>query len=518
MEVLALSPLVVAGVTLSMPLATQADPFFDLEASFLVCLNSDCDEETSSEIITATADGMTLIYSDSPFETVGFIGIADPANPVGLGSVPLSGEPTSVATVVGVDKEYLLVTVNTSPSFDENFNNDHSGELQVFDIAGCLADVVNCASVATLDLGGQPDSVAVSPDGTFAAIAIENERDEEACHTTAGVLVPAFYDDEDGCLNADPDNRFGEIPQPGAGFLAVIDDLNTTAPGTWDVDRISLTGLTGLYESSDPEPEYVHINADNKAVVSLQENNAFVIVDLPTLMVDDSYSAGAVDLVNIDTEENDLIELKDDQPGRRREPDGVFWIGTSQFASANEGDLFGGSRGFTIFNSNGTVDFESFESYDYLQVMYGHYPEDRSENKGSEPEAVTYANFGDLELLFVASERSNTVAVYDFADKNGTWKPMQYLPAVMGPESVLAITDRDDGKQVVAVANEVDDEARSMVNIYVLKDLLAPAYPTVASVVDATPPRCRRVGRGQSRIRPSDPLGSAVRPDGGWRA
>ncbi len=32
---------------------------------------------------------------------------------------------------------------------------------------------------ARCDLGGQPDSVAVSPDGTLAAVAIENERDED---------------------------------------------------------------------------------------------------------------------------------------------------------------------------------------------------------------------------------------------------------------------------------------------------------------------------------------------------
>ena len=42
--------------------------------------------------------------------------------------------------------------------------------------------VVNIATrsvVTEMDLGGQPDSVAISPDGRYAAIAIENERDEE---------------------------------------------------------------------------------------------------------------------------------------------------------------------------------------------------------------------------------------------------------------------------------------------------------------------------------------------------
>ena len=37
--------------------------------------------ETSSEIIAASEDGMTLIYSDSPLGAVGFIDISDPAPP-----------------------------------------------------------------------------------------------------------------------------------------------------------------------------------------------------------------------------------------------------------------------------------------------------------------------------------------------------------------------------------------------------------------------------------------------------
>jgi hypothetical protein len=36
-------------------------------------------EETSAEIIAVTADGMTLVYSDSPAEVIGFIDISDPS-------------------------------------------------------------------------------------------------------------------------------------------------------------------------------------------------------------------------------------------------------------------------------------------------------------------------------------------------------------------------------------------------------------------------------------------------------
>lgn len=62
---------------------------------------------------------------------------------------------------------------------------DPTGELAVVSLSGHQV-------VATCDLGGQPDSVAVSPDGTLAAIAIENERDEDL-NDGALPQMPAGY-------------------------------------------------------------------------------------------------------------------------------------------------------------------------------------------------------------------------------------------------------------------------------------------------------------------------------------
>ena len=83
-----------------------------------------------------------------------------------------------------------------------------------------------------------------------------------------------------------------------------------------------------------------------------------------------------------------------------------------------------------------------------------------------------------MELLFVAAERSSTVAVYDIADKAAP-ELVQFLPAVMGPESVVPLAARN----LVVIANEVDDEARSMVNIYQWEELSedGPDYPSVVS-------------------------------------
>ena len=140
---------------------------FNRIATFSVCsqIEESCndDTETSVEIITATDDGMTLIHSDSPYGVIGFIDISDPSNPEGTGVVSLNGEPTSVA----VWGNYAIAAVNTSADYVNT-----SGILVAIDIATRTIS-------KTWDLGGQPDSVAVSPDGKYIVVAIENERDED---------------------------------------------------------------------------------------------------------------------------------------------------------------------------------------------------------------------------------------------------------------------------------------------------------------------------------------------------
>ena len=58
-----------------------------------------------------------------------------------------------------------------------------------------------------------------------------------------------------------------------------------------------------------------------------------------------------------------------------REPDGVTWMGTEYFATADEGDLHGGSRGFTIFSKNSDIVYSSASELDHLAARIGHYPE-----------------------------------------------------------------------------------------------------------------------------------------------
>lgn len=72
--------------------------------------------------------------------------------------------------------------------------------------------------------------------------------------------------------------------------------------------------------------QYVSVNSNNIAVVTLQENNAILLIDLVTKMVTDSFTAGTVDLKKIDIDEEDVIDQSSTLYDVPREPDGVAWV------------------------------------------------------------------------------------------------------------------------------------------------------------------------------------------------
>ena len=389
---------------------------------------------TSAEIISVSPDGMTLIYTDSPLGVVGLIDIADPKAPQALGNIAVGGEPTTVKIIGGM----AFAGVNTSADYVNT-----SGKLVTIDLE-------TKAITAECDLGGQPDSVAAAKDGSFLAIAIENERNAE--------------------LND------GKIPQMPAGFvvkLPVKDGVVDCA----GLLKIDVTGLA-VVGGDDPEPESVDINDAGEIVVTMQENNHIVVIGADGAVAS-HFSAGAVDLDGIDTKRDGKLDFTSKLMGALREPDGVKWVDGDHFAVANEGDYEGGSRSWTIFKKDGTVVYESGASLEQAIATLGHYPEGRSQTKGVELESVEIAKFGETNMGFVASERASIIAVYDLTDPTAPLLK-QMLPSGVSPEGMVAIP----GRNLLVTANEVDlikdGGVRAHVMIYELQDAAA-AYPMITS-------------------------------------
>ncbi|SFA77747.1 Esterase-like activity of phytase [Amycolatopsis marina] len=394
-------------------------PHFQRTATLPVYRNSSPEETTAAEIAAATPDGRTVVYTDSPGQRVGIAALVGATDLRPAGTIAMPGEPTSV-DIVG---NLALIAVNTSASYTEP-----SGLLQVIDLDSRQV-------VASHDLGGQPDSIDISPDGRYAAIAMENERDE--------------------------DTADGQLPQAPAGFLHIVDLAGD--PDSWQVRRTELTGLAEV-TPEDPEPEYVSINSRNEVAVTLQENNHIAIVGLREGNVLRHFSAGTTTVDGVDTVEDGRIDPSGSVTAPR-EPDSISWLDDDTLGTADEGDYQGGSRTWTVFDAaTGEVIRDSGNELENLAISYGQYPEHRAENKGVEPEGIAVATYGRHRYAFVGLERANLVAVYEIDDPRRP-RLVQGLPTGVAPEGILPIPKL--GTLVVSAEEDsAEDGVRSSLGRY----------------------------------------------------
>ena len=319
-------------------LSPVVDGAFNRLSTFFACtqINPTCNtnQATGAEIVAASDDGNLLVYSDAEFGKVGFVNIVDPANPLPDGTVNFfPGQPNSVA----VRGPYVLAVINTGTIANP------TGFLAVIDI-------VSRAVVRNITLPGQPDSVTTT--GAITAIAIENERNE----TLSG----------------------GALPQFPAGSVVIMNTASSN-PANWTFIDVNVTGLPNVLFAEDPEPEYIAINSQGLVAVTLQENNAVVLINGTTGAIVSSFSQGTVSLTEVDTVRDSIINQVSSTTNIERQADGITWINDRYFATANEGDIgTGGSRTFSVFDStNGAVVYDSGNFLEHLAARIGHYPEVR---------------------------------------------------------------------------------------------------------------------------------------------
>lgn len=397
-----------------------------------------------AEIVAASADGNTLVYTDSGASVLGVVDITDPANPVEVATVPVPGEPTSVSIVGNL----AVATVwADKPSEGAPAPAFLPGKLVVVDISTPASPAI----LATHDVGYHPDSVAVTRDGStvIAVIAVENEP----------VVV------ENGVVT-DEDRPGSPNDQSPAGLIQVV-TFNGRTPANAVVTDVILDARAmnraGLLYPTDPQPEFVAINGMT-AAVSLQENNGVAIVDFSSPrapVVTSLFSLGVAATRPADLTEDDAISLSETYPddvgtaarpletdaggnpvaGGLRFPDALAWNAAgTRIITADEGELnFTGGRGWSSWTRNGRLAFEETQ-LERIAVQFGQYPEGRSENKGIEMEGVTTGVFNEQEFAFVMSERGSFIAVYELGRRNP--KLVQILPTGISPEGVVAIENR----------------------------------------------------------------------------
>ncbi|WP_373514407.1 choice-of-anchor I family protein [Persicitalea sp.] len=125
--------------------------------------------------------------------------------------------------------------------------------------------------------------------------------------------------------------------------------------------------------------------------------------------------------------------------------------------------LYGfGGRGFSIINAaNFQLVYEPGKTLEEEVIRAGSYDDDRSDDKGVEPENVTVGMVGGKPIAFIALERANAVALYDLTNPIIP-RFLKILKVGIGPEGIAFVSaDKSPNKKsLLVVSNEVDGTVR----------------------------------------------------------
>lgn len=328
--------------------------------------------------------------------------------------------------------------------------------------------------IGQVTVGRGPDSVAIAPNNQFAAVANEDEENEEDL--------------------TNPENRPGTIS---------IIDLRNGADQMTQVE-VPIPPDNIPFFPNDPQPETIKISADSSFLVAtLQENNAVARIEIPSPLPS-PLTADAFSVQNFDVGIRTGFGLIEDEVGMgncrsssydlslrqeftsAREPDGIALTPNGRyFVTADEDNLTSvnnqsyqgipmsphGTRSISIFDAT-TGEFlgDSGNSIEESILELG-LPQ-RCDSKGPEPEVVSVGVVGDRTLAFVAIERSDAITIHDISDPAN----LQLLDTViLNPDVIRADGEagfEPEGIEFIPMTNQVvvsnpEAGAMSLINLII---------------------------------------------------
>ena len=277
-------------------------------------------DESASEIPAYDRHTKRLFVVNSAQDSLDVFDLHDPANIQRIKQVPTGGNPNSVAVHRGLVAVAVEAAVKTDP-----------GSVKFYDTDGTL--------LKTLTVGALPDMVTFTPDGDHVLVANEGEpNDDYTVDPEGSVSVIDLSRGLNRAIVRTADfHAFNakKAKLQAAGVRIFGPDLSTADPK----DTVSV--------SQDFEPEYIAVSDDSRrAWVSLQENNAFAVIDirrakvidvLPLGYKDHSKTRNALDA----SDKDDGINIKPWPVYGMYQPDTIATYrvrGRTYIVSANEGD------------------------------------------------------------------------------------------------------------------------------------------------------------------------------------
>lgn len=359
-------------------------------------------------------------------------------------TVPLGGKPNSVAVHDGI----VAVAVEGPQKTDP-------GTVKFFNTSGALLN--------TLTVGALPDMLVSSPNGKWLLVANEGE--------------PNSYNNNP-VSSMDPEGSVSVIDMtPGVTSLTQLNvrtAMFSLAIPQENASSIRIYGPNATF-AQDIEPEYITVSRNSKtAWVTLQENNAIGILDIPTATFtklvglgfkDHSLTGNKLDASDRDApgaSNNGIINIRNWPVFGMYEPDAIASYrvnGDTYLVTANEGDTRDYPPGFSEEARVGTLtlDAAAFAAQGYPDVTTGETGLRNNDNLGRL--TVTNVNGAkeldtdtEFERLYVPGGRSfsirraNGTLVYDSGDELEQ-RTAALLPDLFNSQGNIATFDtRSDNK------------------------------------------------------------------------
>ncbi|MEM7065494.1 MAG: choice-of-anchor I family protein [Cyanobacteria bacterium P01_B01_bin.77] len=444
------------------------------------------DTDTANLFITTgnTIEIFNLINPGAP----AFVTSIDLTNPANIGGFE-SGSVNSVAFSNGI----LAAAIEAETAQD-------NGIIAFFDAQGNFKN--------KFDVGALPDMVTFTPNGDKVLVANEGEPKDD--YTVDPVGSVSIIDIANGTVKTvgfegvfiDPEVRiFGASATPAQDlepeFITVSADGSTAyvtlqennAIGILDLNAELFTEVKSLGfkdhsiigNNLDASNEDGGINIQTRPVLGMYQPDAIASYTVNgNIYLVTANEGDARDYEGFSEEERvqDLILDPFAYPNAA-ELQADSNLGRLKTTSAM-GDIDGdgdidqiysyGARSFSIWNAAGNLVFDSGD--DFENIIATNFPElfninggelnefdDRSDDKGPEPEGVTIGVFEEHTLAFIGLERTGGIMVYDISNP-AVPSFVTYEPNFSNdysPEGLLYIDEGDSpiGAPLLVVTNEV---------------------------------------------------------------
>ena len=468
--------------------------------------------EGAAEIGAYDAGSQRLFVTNADADTIDILDISDPTNPTLVSTISFDDFGSSINSVAVFDG--LVAAAIEAEEIDA------AGRVVFTDIDG---NVLN-----DVEAGVLPDMLAFSPDGTRVLVANEGEPNDSyeidpegsvtivdlsegvENATVTQVSFAGFNDNAPEGLRVfgpgatvaqDLEPEYVAITPDGSTAFIALQENNGLA--VIDIENAEATALIPL-GFKDHSVEGAGFDASNEdGVINIEPRPTFGMYQPDAIAV---YEANG-EVFIVTANEGDAREYEDDEGNGFVEEARIaeVTLDAEAFPNAEElqaeenlgrllmtttlGDTDGdgefeelytfGARSFTIWNTSGEIVFDSGDQFE--QITSERLPEifnsngtidsfdQRSDDKGPEPEGVVVGTVDDVTLAFIGLERIGGVMVYDVTDPTASafvgytntsiidGNVEEGTAGDQGPEGLIFISAEDspNGMPLLVVTNEV---------------------------------------------------------------